>query len=290
MRRKRAFTLVELLVLIAIIAVLVTILVPLKTSGPHHSRKAICATNLKIIGGAFRDYENDIETPDFPRMEINGDVDAALLHGDTLDAATLGTNTMQNVWMLIDEGYLPPEAFRCPLDRDYLPRSAQTRYGWENYNQFSYGMQNPYAKSIDGLKTNLADPTDKDYKANRVFMADMNPGGAVDGSTITHSNHGDGLNYITRVGNVVFHEDRYSSAVYGEEIYDDDGDPGDAWPDSSTDVVITPTEAKVNRATVTRSPKGNGRIALVLGLAVAVAIAVTTAVVVAAKCRKRNSE
>lgn len=286
MRRKQAFALIELLVLIAVIAVLVTIVVPVMGTSIASSRITVCATRLKIIVFSFADYEDNADNGGFPRLAAKGDPDDLPRAGNTLDAATLGTNTMQNVWILIDAEFLPPNAFECPGDRDYLPRSAQTRYGWENYNQFSYGIQNPYDADTDGDPVNKAVPVSPTYKINYVFFADMNPGGAVDGSTITHSNHPNGCNVATRVGNVRFNGDESSSVLHGEEIYDDDADPADAWPDSSTDVVITPTQAKGNRQTVTRLPEGIAPIILVLGLAVAVAILALIAV----RYRKPKSE
>jgi len=246
---RKAFTLIELLVLIAIIAVLVTILIPLKTSGPHgDSRKSVCAVNLRTIVYSFHKYADDAAYGGFPRLAAKGDPDDVLKDGNTLDAATLGTNTMQNVWMLIDAGYLPLSAFMCPADGGYLDRTAITKYGWTSTAEFSYGMQNPYDADTDDDPVNQAVPVNTStYKANYVFFADMNPGGPA--ATKGHSNHPDGCNVATRVGNVWFHmvEGADSSVVHGEEIYDDDADPGDAWPDSSTDVVITPTDPKGNR-------------------------------------------
>ena len=289
--RKRecpAFMLIELLVLIAVIAVSVTILVPVIRTSIAGSYGPVCQTKLGSIVNAFARYDDDADYGGFPRLGAKGNPDDLLRDGDTLDTATLGTNTMQNMWILIDPGFLPPSAFKCPADRDYLPRSAQTRYGWENYNQFSYGMQNPYdADSETSTKTNAASPAEDSYKANQVLMADMNPGGPA--ATKGHSIHPDGCNVATRNGNVWFHEGERSSVMYGEEIYDDDGDPSDAWPDSSKDVVITPTHPKGNRQTVTRLPEGTVPIALVVGLAVAVAIVVVV-VVVAMRYRKPKSE
>ncbi len=295
-RERPAFMLIELLVLIAVMAVLVPILVPVIRTSIAGMSVTTCQSQLGTIVNAFAKYDDD--PGGFPRLAAKGNPDDLPRAGNTLDAATLGTNTMQNMWMLIDAGYLPPSAFRCPADRDHLPRSAQTSYGWENYNQFSYGMQNPYdADSETSTKTNAASPAEYSYKANQIFFADMNPGGPA--AKKGHSNHRDGCNVATRNGNVWFHAKKRSSVIYAEEIYDDDADQSDAWPDSKTDVVITPTVAQDNRVkqaatkqvtakqdTVTRSLEGIVPIALVVGLAVAVVIVVLVAV----RYRKRKSE
>ncbi len=54
--RGHAFTLVELLVVIALIAVLISILLPSIDAARNQARRASCASNLKQLGVAMQSY------------------------------------------------------------------------------------------------------------------------------------------------------------------------------------------------------------------------------------------
>lgn len=56
---KRGFTLIELLVVIAIIAILAAILFPVFAKAREKARQTTCASNLKQLGLAFTQYEQD---------------------------------------------------------------------------------------------------------------------------------------------------------------------------------------------------------------------------------------
>jgi general secretion pathway protein G len=63
--RKRAFTLIEILVVVAIIALLAAILFPAFQSARGKARSAVCQSNLKQIGAAIQMYTQDYDR--FPR-------------------------------------------------------------------------------------------------------------------------------------------------------------------------------------------------------------------------------
>ena len=59
MRRTRAFTLVELLVVIGIIAVLIAVLLPVLNRARQQAKQAQCSSNLRQMGQALGMYVND---------------------------------------------------------------------------------------------------------------------------------------------------------------------------------------------------------------------------------------
>ena len=61
MRQKRAFTLIELLVVIAIIAILAAILFPVFAKAREKARQSSCQSNLKQIGVALLQYNQDYD-------------------------------------------------------------------------------------------------------------------------------------------------------------------------------------------------------------------------------------
>lgn len=117
---RKAFTLIELIVVISIIAVLSAIAFPVTARVVQSSKASACASNLRQLGAALNLYLAD-------HKEIMPD----LLEGRT---STSGTGAV--IDNTLNTYVQDPRIFLCPADN--LPASAGTgagsgtSYGWNN--------------------------------------------------------------------------------------------------------------------------------------------------------------
>jgi prepilin-type N-terminal cleavage/methylation domain-containing protein/prepilin-type processing-associated H-X9-DG protein len=79
--RKRGFTLIELLVVTAIVAVLITLLVPAVQQAREAARKTQCRSNLKQIGLGMSNYESSYSRFPLPTFSscLNGGANGGML-------------------------------------------------------------------------------------------------------------------------------------------------------------------------------------------------------------------
>ena len=104
---RRGFTLVELLVVVAIVGLLISLLLPAVQSARQAARRTQCLSNLKQVGLALQMYldSNGEEFPDVPSLP---DVD--INSGDTL-LDVFGPFMEQNQGVL-----------ECPMDSSFYRR------------------------------------------------------------------------------------------------------------------------------------------------------------------------
>lgn len=113
-RTSRAFTLIEVLVVVAVIALLIGILLPSLSAARQSARKAQCGANFTNIGKAWHMYAND--------------------HRDAFPASWAG-----GTWNLVydfnkfyfDRRKLGGDIFMCPTWEALIDPSGKP-YGWNN--------------------------------------------------------------------------------------------------------------------------------------------------------------
>lgn len=111
-RNRRAFTLIELMVVVAIIALLIAILLPSLQSARAHAKAVTCATNLHHVGLAMANY----------LYSSRGTYPASYLYPDDIDGNWSFAQTetkpfgyLHWSYFLFDGGQINEKAFQCPL-------------------------------------------------------------------------------------------------------------------------------------------------------------------------------
>ena len=152
-QRPIAFTLIELLIVIGIVALLIAILLPALGSARHAARSVACLSNLRQMGILLNAYLVDSDG----RLPTLDNRDSRAEPGPAMDT-------------LFDE---EPEVFRCPAD-DAEPSSFDVRgtsYFWNfllngkhvdarNVNEFIPGLRLtrvPVFNDIEGFHPNNPD-------------------------------------------------------------------------------------------------------------------------------------
>jgi prepilin-type N-terminal cleavage/methylation domain-containing protein/prepilin-type processing-associated H-X9-DG protein len=174
---KKGFTLVELLVVIAVIAILAALLFPVFAAARERGRQAACASNLKQIGTALHLYAQDWEE-DFPPSLLGLVSDPTDLYHSRLDRYL--PKTSDGVWICPsetkteylttyrqnDQFFQAPDDVKCFQPTD-PPRSLasvkQTSstimvtelrgnyHGWDWFPAFPNWITTPPGFSIIGL-------------------------------------------------------------------------------------------------------------------------------------------
>jgi prepilin-type N-terminal cleavage/methylation domain-containing protein/prepilin-type processing-associated H-X9-DG protein len=111
-RERAAFTLVELLVVIGIIAVLIGFLLPALSKAREQSKRTACLSNLRTLGQAMFLYANSSRDR-LPNMNPPNTVNAYIETNIVLTA-------------FATEFVRGPGVFHCPADRDPIPQQIVT--------------------------------------------------------------------------------------------------------------------------------------------------------------------
>lgn len=128
-KTSKGFTLAELLVVVAIIAILSAILLPVIHQAQDAARTRVCASNLRELGQAFRMYLDDNNGFAMGKLPLGND-NFALQPGPLLPyvkqaAASLSERNPKRIWI-------------CPGDRGFGNEPPRWRYGLEAASSYYY--------------------------------------------------------------------------------------------------------------------------------------------------------
>jgi prepilin-type processing-associated H-X9-DG protein len=201
-----AFTLVALLVIVAVLAILAAMLLPALAKAKTKSTRINCVNNLKQCGLAFRIWEGD-----------NGDkypMDVPLAKGGTKEFDT-GADTFRHFQVMSNE-LSTPKILICPAD---------TRSVADNFAR----LKNQNVSYFVGLEANDANPqrfldgdrnlTDASESQNGILK--LVPGGPIGWTSAIHNNQGN-------VGLADGSVQQYSSSALREALRNS-GDPTNIW-------------------------------------------------------------
>jgi len=147
--KRRAFTLIELLIVVAIIALLVAILIPALDKARRLARKVVCASNLHQITLGLFMYASDEE--DLPTPFFNG---ATTQYGT-------GVINLDPLW----PHYIStPEVFYCP-ELELLGITMEDCWGEFSYIGYAY-------RTLLKLGTWTVQPNDPKAPGSTPMIAD----------------------------------------------------------------------------------------------------------------------
>ena len=185
-KKRKGFTLVELLVVIGIIALLVSILMPALSKAREMAKRIKCSSNLKQCGIAFALYQLDFDesypyhgplskSKGFGYWERSNrwkEKGLAGVHKDTWGSV------MRSLYLTVKYNDMVPEVFVCPSSNETpldfadaienntsQPDSWSDLGSWMNESHFSYAYNDPWNRRFSSSQAT----------ASHAIMADQSP-------------------------------------------------------------------------------------------------------------------
>jgi len=239
---RRAFSLIELLVVIGIIGVLLAILLPTLERAREHANTAACAANLSQIGQSLTIYADENHRA-FPRTTyVPGaplTVDTGATAADPFQAGGPAPNdTSAPLFLLMRTQKISAKIFADPYT-DAIAYEADTadpttHSNFTDYKKnLAYSIANPYPDPAVSNDYKLQMPMPSTF----AVAADINPGTAK-GDSPNHEL--DGQNVLYGDGHVEWQTES-NVGTNRDDIYHNTAGAMNASPLSPTDSVLLPT-------------------------------------------------
>jgi prepilin-type N-terminal cleavage/methylation domain-containing protein/prepilin-type processing-associated H-X9-DG protein len=111
-KRKKGFTLIELMVVVAIIALLISILLPSLSSVRERAQRVKCSSNLRNLSNAIAQIvAGEVRNIKWPSVGVGKEYDG----GDVASGAET-LDTMGSMWLMVKDAGVSPDLFKCPSD------------------------------------------------------------------------------------------------------------------------------------------------------------------------------
>jgi type II secretory pathway pseudopilin PulG len=170
-KRTSAFTLVELLVVIGLIALLIAILIPVLNSVREKSNRIKCASNLRQIGQAQFAYSVDSKGQ-YPRAYATGSGQPVyfFLFPDSWPPESYANDVTAGIFLMVRSKILSVDVFLCPSStekRDVVMAGAKEIPPTERSN---FSDQKPFSWSVSYCFANQYSPlASADYPEETKF-------------------------------------------------------------------------------------------------------------------------
>jgi prepilin-type N-terminal cleavage/methylation domain-containing protein/prepilin-type processing-associated H-X9-DG protein len=240
---RRAFTLIEILVVLAIIAVLMAFLLPALEKSREKANQVRCGSNLSQIGLAISMYANE-NHGNYPRTRYDP---AAPLCADTNASALdpfqstgpLMNDTTAPMFLLLRTNKLPPAVYADPyndvVEYEAEPADPMTHSNFTDFRKnCAYSYANAYPDAVA-----LANGYKLTSKIRPAFAvaADLNPGTGVGQNSRNHE--GRGQNVLFGDGHVEW-EQVSACGISGDDIFTNRAGVVKASPLDANDSVLLP--------------------------------------------------
>lgn len=259
---RRAVTLVEVLVVMALIVVAIAYFIPWQTRSTGCSNRVKCASNLRQIGQALLLYANDHKGA-YPRMKVSAGPDRIPTWGTGVNSADeqAENDVTGAMFLLLRTQDITSEVFTCPsstAEKDAYGGGTNAPINRWNFTDvkknLSYALQNPYA-SDSAIKAGWK--WDNTLGAEYAVAADLGPGVKGDNDNVfqptstssakdirqanTHNHDQDGQNILYGDGHVAWESNPFVG-VNRDNIYTTADSKMAASPVDANDSVLLPSD------------------------------------------------